>query len=92
MTERAFKIDRAVLVYLNEQDGAPILETIVHAAVQSSFRRANEVPPSIDEMDQSFARLNGKRWCIGIPSAVKGVMKWSINDAGRVGLIQMNNE
>lgn len=92
MTERAYKIDKAVLTYLNEKSGTPILETIVHAAIQQAARNQAEVPPSIDEMDQSFARLNAKRQVSGIASAVKGVMKWWITDAGRAVLIEMQNE
>ena len=92
MTERAFKIDKAVLTYLSEKDGSPILETIIHAAIQDAARKQGEVPPSIDEMDQSFIRLNAKKNVIGLPSAVRGVMKWTVTDAGRATLIQMQNE
>lgn len=92
MTERAYEIDRAVLAYLAAQDGAPMLEAIVHGAVQQNFRQENKIPPSLDEMDQSFARLNAKRWVVGLPTIIKGSMKWAVNDNGRAALLQMQNE
>lgn len=92
MTDRAFQIDKAVLAYLESIEGAPALEAIIHGAVGGMFQKQSQPRPSLQEMDQSFARLNSKRQVIGLPSAVKGSMKWTITDAGRAVLIQMNDE
>ena len=92
MTDRAFQIDKAVLSYLESLEGAPALEAIIHGALGGMFRKQNLPAPSLQEMDQAFVRLNTKRQVIGLPSAVRGSMKWSITDAGRAVLIQMNDE
>lgn len=85
MTEREQLILRAILLALKDAGaGRQMTDPVLHATA------ALKVPNLIlDEFEEQLRRAETERWIHGIRSQVTGNVKWSLSDAGRAALKEL---
>ena len=84
MTEREFKIARAILTALHNLDGGQTSEPLLHAEVNL------RVTPCATkaEFDDALRLCDSRGWCVGVQSKFSG-RKWNLSDAGEAARLEM---
>lgn len=89
MTDREIHIVKALLACLHNLDSIPVVETILHAAVNERLQSQGKGDASMNEVKDAIKHADAEGWIIGKPSVASGKMKWSISDKGESALTQL---
>jgi len=88
MTEREIEILRRYLEALRDRAGRAASEIELHAATNMKL-----LPPkaSLVEFNAALAHADNRGWAIGLASQTTGRMQWTITDAGRAALVELQS-
>ncbi len=85
MSIRERELLKALLDTLDQLDGTPVTEPILHASLMAKF----QPPPTLAEFERALRHSDTAGWLIGLPSKVTGQTKWTISDKGRAALQEL---